>query len=107
MPDLTSARLTVTCSSLAELRLTVKFSVTAEPAPPSVTDGESIDMDGGSSSVIVPVPVPAVVDTVAFVGLLSATRMVSCGSSTVSPVTDTSNVADPLSVPAAKVKCRR
>ena len=50
---------------------------------------------------IVPVPVPAVLDTTAFVGLLSDTRIVSFASSPVSPVTDTSKVW--LVVPAVKV----
>ena len=50
---------------------------------------------------IVPVPVPAVFDTVAFVGLLSDTTTVSFDSSSASPVTDTSKVR--LVVPAVKV----
>ena len=79
--------------------MNVRFVV---PLSPSVTLGESIDSVGASSSsVIVPVPVPAVFDTAAFVGLLSSTTTVSFDSSSVSPVTDTSKVR--LVVPAAKV----
>ena len=79
--------------------MNVRFVV---PLSPSVTLGESIDSVGASSSsVIVPVPVPAVFDMAAFVGLLRDTTTVSFDSSRTSPSTDTSKVW--LVVPAAKV----
>ena len=58
-----------------------------------------------SSSVIVPMPVPAVLDTIALLGSLRATATVSFASSSVSPVTDTAMVllvslATNVSVPA-------
>ena len=75
------------------LSVTVNLSVAVSPAAPSATLGESIDRVGApSSSVIVPVPVPAELDTAALVGLLRATTTVSSGSSCASPVTDTSMV---------------
>ena len=80
----------------------MNLSVDVAPAAPSDTLGESIDSVGAaSSSVIVPVPVPDMLDTTALVGLLSVTTTVSFGSSSVSPVTDTTNVL--LVSPAAKV----
>ena len=54
-----------------------------------------------SLSVIVPVPVPAVLDTAAFVGALRVTTTVSFDSSRTSPSTDTLKVW--LVVPVAKV----
>ena len=71
-----------------------------DAATASVTPGAA------SSSVIVPVPVPAVLDTTAFTGPLSPTVTVSSGSSVPSPVTVTATVllvspAVNVSVPAA------
>ena len=66
-----------------------------------VRDSASVTLGAASSSVMVPVPVPAVADTAALDAPLSATRTVSFGSSVVSPVTDTEKVL-PVS-PAAKV----
>ena len=71
----------------------MNLSVDVAPDAPSATLGESIDSVGAaSSSVIVPVPVPAELDTAALVGPLRATTIVSSGSSCASPVTDTSRV---------------
>ena len=69
-----------------------------------VRDSASVTVGAASSSLIVPVPVPAVADTVAFVGLLRVTTTVSFGSSVVSPRTDTVTVllvspAENVSVP--------
>ena len=73
-----------------------------EPLSPSATLGESIESVGvASSSVIVPVPVPTVLDMAAFVGLLNVTTTVSFASSSVSPSAATLKVW--LVVPAAKV----
>ena len=70
-----------------------------EPLSPSVTLGESMETVTPSSLTIVPVPVA--VEIVAFAALLSIATTVSFGSSSVSPVTDTSKVW--LVVPIAKV----
>ena len=64
-------------------------------------DSASVTVGVASSSLIVPVPVPAVLDTVAFVAPLRATTTVSFGSSVVSPRTDTVTVL--LVSPAANV----
>ena len=96
-----SAYRTVTSRPEAALRVTVYVSA-AEPLSPSVTLGSLIDSVGVASlSVIVPVPVPAVVETAAFTGSFSRTFTVSFASSRTSPVTATSKVW--LVVPAAKV----
>ena len=80
----------------------MNLSVEVSPAAPSATLGESIDRVGApSSSVIVPVPVPAELDTAALVGPLRATTTVSSVSSCASPVTDTSRVC--VVSPAANV----
>ena len=101
VPVPASAYRTVTCCPLAGLKVTVNVRF-FDPLSPSVTLGESIDNVGTPSlSVIVPVPVPAVVETAAFVGALSDTRTVSFDSSRTSPVTDTLKVS--LVVPAANV----
>ena len=100
MPPVPSAQSTVTCWPLAALNVTVNVRF-AEPLSPSFTLGELTDSVGPSSFVIVPVPVPAVFDTAAFVALLSDTTTVSFDSASVSPVTDTSKLR--LVVPAAKV----
>ena len=87
---------------LAALNVTVKFMV-VEPLSPSFTLGEEIDSVGGSSSsVMAPVPTPAVLEIAAFAALLRLTRMVSSTSSVASPVTNTAMVL--LVSPAAKVK---
>ena len=76
--------------------------VALSPSPTSLSSTVSVIVSGAlSSSVIVPVPVPAVFDTAAFVGALRDTRIVSSDSFTVSPVTNTLKVW--LVVPAAKV----
>ena len=95
MPNITSTRCV-----LDALRLTVKFMF-VEPLSPSATVGELTDTVSPSSSLIVPVPLPAVDDTVALVGLLRVTTTVSCDSWFVSPVTDTAIVW--LVVPGANV----
>ena len=83
-----------------ELRLTVKVRV-AVPLSPSVTLGESMDATGvPSSSVMVPVPVPAAM--VAFAALPSVSTTVSFDSSVVSEVTETEKVL--LVSPATKVR---
>ena len=79
---------TLTFRPLAGFRLTVNVRF-VEPLSPSVTLGEFTDSIGRSSSRIVPVPLPADDDTVAFVGLLNCTTTVSLDSYVVSPVTDT------------------
>ena len=101
VPPVPSAQSTVTSWPLAALNVTVNVRLVV-PLSPSATLGEVMESVGASSSsVIVPVPVPAVFDTAAFVGLLNVTTTVSFDSSSVSPVTDTSKVR--LVVPAAKV----
>ena len=101
MPVPASAYRTVTGRPEAALRVTVYVSAVA-PLSPSATLGELIDSVGvSSSSVIVPVPVPAVVETAAFTGSFSRTVTVSFASFRTSPVTDTLKVW--LVVPAAKV----
>ena len=74
-----------------------------EPESPSLTLAGAVRRNGiGSlSSVMVPVPLPAVVDTVALVGLLSETTTVSSTSSVLSPVISTVIVL--LVSPASKV----
>ena len=97
-----SAYSTVTVWPLAGRNVTANVSVDVSPDAPSATLGDEIDSDGApSSSVIVPVPVPAVLDTVALVGLLSATSTVSSDSASSSPRTDTSIVCSVS--PAANV----
>ena len=93
---------TATFRLLAGFRLTVKFMF-VEPLSPSVTVGELTESVGvvESSSRMVPVPLPAVADSVAFVGLLRVTTTVSSDSLVPSPVTDTVIVW--LVVPAANV----
>ena len=101
VPVPASAYRTVAWRPEAALRVAVYVSG-VEPLSPSVTLGSLIDSVGvASSSVIVPVPVPAVVETAAFTGSFSRTFTVSFASSKTSPVTDTLKVW--LVVPAAKV----
>ena len=88
------------CDSAAVTVAVPPFSALDAGAAASVTVGAA------SSSVIVPMPVPAVFDTAALLGLLSVTPTVSCGSSVVSPATATVSVrlvspAANVSVPAA------
>ena len=91
----------MTVVSALEALLNVAVTVVAPPFS-AMDEAASANVTiGGSSSVTVPVPVPAVVEIVAPDALLRATRMVSSASSTVSPVTETSKVR--LVVPAAKV----
>ena len=92
---------TLTLCVTASLRLTVKVMF-VEPLSPSFTVGELTESIDLSSSLMVPVPLLAVVDSVALVGLLRVTTTVSCDSYVVSPVTDT--VIVPLVSPAAMVK---
>ena len=100
MPVSASAYPTVTRLPLAALSVTRNVRAAAPPSP-SVTLGELIDSVGApSSSVIVPVPVPA--EMVAFAALLNATTTVSSSSSVVSPVTNTVTLR--LVTPAANVR---
>ena len=99
-----AAATTVTVVSSDDARSRLAVTVAELVAPLSaieVRDSARVTVGASSSSVIVPVPVPAVLDTVAFVGLLRATTTVSFGSSVVSPVTDTVTVL--LVSPAANV----
>ena len=85
---------------LAALREATKVRA-VDPLSPSETVGEERETVGGaSSSVIVPVAVPAAI--VAFVGERSFTETVSSGSSSRSPMTDTAMVL--LVSAAAKVR---
>ena len=99
-----AAAATVMVVAADDARSSVAVTVAELVAPLSaieVRDSARVTVGASSSSVIVPVPVPAVLDTVAFVGLLRATTTVSFGSSVVSPRTDTVTVL--LVSPAAKV----
>ena len=86
----------------AGFRVTVKFMF-VEPLSPSVTVGELIENVGVdvSSSLMVPVPLLAVVDSPAPDALLRAITTVSSDSAVMSPVTATVIVW--LVVPAANV----
>ena len=100
---------TVICSAEAWLSVavTVDTLVAGSPDPAwlfsSIIDGvsTSVTVGASSSSVIVPVPLAAVADRTALVGLPSAMITVSFGSSVSSPVTDTVKVS--LVLPAANV----
>ena len=93
---------TVVCWLDARSRLAVTVAELVAPLSAiELRDSARVTVGAASSSLIVPVPVPAVADTVAFVGLLRATTTVSFGSSVVSPRTDTVTVL--LVSPAANV----
>ena len=70
------------------------------PAAPSATLGDEIDSGNGSSFVIVPVPFPAVADTLASCGLYNSSTTVSSGSYVSSPCTST--VTDLVVTPSGK-----
>ena len=83
-----AAAATVTVVDADDARSRLAVTVAELVAPLSaieLRDSASVTVGASSSSVIVPVPVPAVLDTVAFVGPLRATTTVSFGSSVVSP----------------------
>ena len=94
------ATATVTVGAALDGWSTVAVTVAVPPFS-AIDVGATVNVTVGvsSSSVIVPVPVAA--SSVAFTGLLSVTTTVSCGSSVVSPVTDTVRVW--LVAPAVKV----
>ena len=100
VPVSASAYPTVTRLPLPALSVTVNVNDGVAPTVPSGTLGDEIDSVGApSSSVIVPVPLPAAI--VAFVAPLSLTATVSSDSSVVSPLTDTAMLR--LVTPAANV----
>jgi hypothetical protein len=73
---------------------------TVVPVSPSITlTSLIVSVDGGSSSVIVPMPCPSAI--VAFDGFERLTKKVSLASSSVSPLTRTVTVS--VVWPAAKV----
>ena len=97
-----AATVMVVAADDARSRLAVTVAELVAPLSAiELRDSARVTVGASSSSVIVPVPVPAVLDTVALVGLLSATTTVSFGSSVVSPVTETVTVL--LVSPAANV----
>ena len=80
----------MTSRPLAVLSVTVKVSVAVDPSAPSATLGASTDSSGvASSSVIVPLAVPAPwsLESVALVSVPRVTSTVSLSSSNVSPFT--------------------
>ena len=85
-PEVPPLRLAVTVAALP-----APLSLIVSGFPASGSDSASASVGVGSSSVIVPTPVAALPST-APEGLLSATRTVSFGSSSASPVTVTSKV---------------
>ena len=85
-PEIPPLRLAVTVVALP-----APLSAIVSGVPASGSDSDSASVGVGSSSVIVPTPTAALPST-APVGLLSATRTVSFGSSSASPVTATSKL---------------
>ena len=88
----TAAAATVRVTAWLDALLRVAVTVLELSAPDSaMVVGDSLSVTAGvpSSSVIVPVPVPApsTVETVALVGVPSVTMIVSLGSSRASPLT--------------------
>ena len=93
---------TVVCWLDARSRLAVTVAELVAPLSAiELRDSARVTVGVASSSVIVPVPLPAVADTVAFAAPLRATTTVSFGSSVVSPRTVTVTVL--LVSPAANV----
>ena len=84
---------------LGALRVTGKLRVVEAPWP-SVTVAEPMETVGAPSSLVI-VPVPVAVPSVAFVGSLNCTGIVSSASASVSPRTETVTVF--VVSPAAKV----